>query len=254
LWPGGLTGNGLSEGASLRVEVLVILVQRNLFSVITGILSVLILAGCASSCGDVERRSFEMSSLVKNDIDMVAETHQRVVFAALRELAVKLYKRNPREWKKEGNKSLEDAVAALSADPFPNVGGKTSIDCIRLAFDEKFHGDRVKAFVAGLETMVLNSYDGHRSLYIHNMLDAQKLYNSARNIELASWLIRTKHASNNTLFLLSSDEGGKMNVSIERLFGKMINAQDMMAQIMADRSNRTIKNVLQSLVMAFIPI
>jgi len=45
-----------------------------------------------------------------------------------------------------------------------------------------------------------------------------------------------------------------MNVSIERLFGKMINAQDMMAQIMADRSNRTIKNVLQSLITAFIPI
>jgi hypothetical protein len=232
----------------------VILVKRNLFPVITGILSILILAGCASSGGDVKRQSFEMSCLVKNDIDLVTETHQRVVFAALRELAVKLYKRNPREWKKEGNKSLEVAVAALSADPFPSVEGKTSIDCIRLAFDEDFHGDRVKAFVAGLETMVLNSYDGHREFYIYNMLDAQKLYNSARNIELASWLIRTKHDCNNTLFLLSSDERGKMNVSIERLFGKMINAQDMMAQIMADRSNRTIKNVLQALVTAFIPI
>jgi hypothetical protein len=236
------------------VEVAVVSEKRNWFAVITGFLSVLVLSGCAGSCGDVKRQSFEMSSLAKNDIDMVAETHQRVVFAALRELAVKLYKRNPREWKKGGNKSLEDAVAALTADPFPSVGGKTSIDCIRLAFDEEFHGDRVKAFVAGLETMVLNSYDGHRRLYVYNMLDAQKLYNSARNIELASWLIRTKYDSNNTLFLLSSDEGGKMNLSVERLFGKMINAQDMMALIMADRSNRTIKNVLQSLVTAFIPI
>lgn len=229
-------------------------VKRNLFSVIAGILSVLILAGCAGSGEDVKRQDFEMSCLVKNDIDLVTEMHQRVVFAALKELAVKLYKRNPREWKKEGNKSLEVAVAALSADPFPSVEGKTSIDCIRLAFDEEFQGDRVKAFVAGLETMVLNSYDGHRTFYIYNMLDAQKLYNSARNIELASWLIRTKHDSSNTLFLLSSDEGGRMNMSIERLFGKMINAQDMMAQIMADRTNRTIKNVLQSLITAFIPI
>jgi hypothetical protein len=244
----------LSEGASLIAEVVVISVKRNLFSVIAGILSILILAGCASSGGDVKRQSFEVSCLVKNDIDLVTETHQRVVFEALRELAVKLYKRNPREWKKEGNKSLEVAVAALSADPFPSVEGKTSIDCIRLAFDEEFQGDRVKAFVAGLETMVLNSYDGHRKVYFYNMLDAQKLYNSARNIELASWLIRTKHDSNNTLFLLSLDEGGKMDVSFERLFGKMINAQDMMAQIMADRSNRTIKNVIQSLVTAFIPI
>jgi hypothetical protein len=59
--------------------------------------------------------------------------------------------------------------------------------------------------------MVLNSYDGHRSFYIYNMLDAQKLYNSARNIELASWLIRTKYDSDNNLFLLSSGEGDELN-------------------------------------------
>jgi hypothetical protein len=228
--------------------------KGTLFSIIAGVLAILALAGCSSSCKDVQRQSFEMSSLVKNDIDLVTETHQRVVFAALRELAVKLYKRNPREWKKVGHLSLESAVAALTGDPFPSVEGKTSIDCIRLAFDEEFQGDRVKAFIAGLETMVLNSYDGHRDFYLYNMLDAQKLYDSARNIELASWLIRTKRDCRNTLFLLSSNEGGTMSLGIERLFGKMINAQDMMAQIMADRSNRTIKNVLQSLVTAFIPI
>jgi hypothetical protein len=214
----------------------------------------MILAGCSGTQQDVKRRSFDICSLVKNDIDLVTETHQRVVFAALKDLAVKLYKRNPREWKKEGHKSLEDAVTALTSDPFPSVDGKISIDCIRLAFDEDFHGDRVKAFVAGLETMVLNSYDGHRSFYIYNMLDAQKLYNSARNIELASWLIRTKYDSNNKLFLLSSGEGDEVNLSFERLFGKAINAQDMMAQIMADRTNRTIKNVIQTLATAFIPI
>lgn len=230
------------------------MVERTLFSVITGFLTVMVLFGCASKDGDVKGRGFEMSCLVKNDIDLVTETHQRVVFAALKELAVKLYKRNPGEWKKDGNKSLEAAVAALCVDPFPSVEGKTSIDCIRLAFDEEFHGDRVKAFIAGLETMVLNSYDGHRKVYFYTMLDAQKLYHSARNIELASWLIRTKHDRNNNFFLQSTDEGGKLDVSFERVFGKMINAQDMMAQIIADRSNRTIKNVLQSLVTAFIPI
>jgi hypothetical protein len=232
----------------------VTLLIRNMFPVIPGLFCIMILAGCSGTQQDVKRRSFDICSLVKNDIDLVTETHQRVVFAALKELAVKLYKRNPREWKKEGHKSLEDAVTALTSDPFPSVDGKISIDCIRLAFDEDFHGDRVKAFVAGLETMVLNSYDGHRSFYIYNMLDAQKLYNSARNIELASWLIRTKYDSNNKLFLLSSGEGDEVNLSFERLFGKAINAQDMMAQIMADRTNRTIKNVIQTLATAFIPI
>lgn len=230
------------------------LLIRNMFPVTPGLFCIMILAGCAGTQQDVKRQSFDICSLVKNDIDLVTETHQRVVFAALKDLAVKLYKRNPREWKKEGRKSLEDAVTALSSDPFPSVNGKISIDCIRLAFDEDFHGDRVKAFVAGLETMVLNSYDGHRSFYIYNMLDAQKLYNSARNIELASWLIRTKYDSDNKLFLLSSGDGDEVNLSFERLFGKAINAQDMMALIMADRTNRTIKNVIQTLVTAFIPI
>jgi hypothetical protein len=86
------------------------------------------------------------------------------------------------------------------------------------------------------------------------MLEAQKLYDSARNIELASWLIRKKYKSNGKLFLLSSVGTPEINLSFERLFGKMINAQDMMAQIIADRSHRQIKNIIQSVATAFIPI
>jgi len=102
--------------------------------------------------------------------------------------------------------------------------------------------------------MVLASYDDHRSFYLYNMLEAQKLYDSARNIELASWLVRTKYNSEGKLFLLSSGGSEKINLSFERLFGKMINAQDMIAQIMADRNHRQIKNVIQAVATAFIPI
>jgi len=38
------------------------------------------------------------------------------------------------------------------------------------------------------------------------------------------------------------------------LFGKIINAQDMIAQIMANRQHRVLKSALQSMVTAFIPI
>ena len=216
-------------------------------------LIVTINTGCSSD-GDVQGRGFELSSVVKNDVDLISETHQTVVFDAIEELAVKLYKRNPKEWKKEGHESIEAAVDAMTGDPFPEVEGKTSVDCIRLAFDEEFQGDRVKAFIVGLETMVLVSYDDHRSFYLHNMLEAQKLYDSARNIELASWLVRTKYNSNDELFLLSTGGSDEVNLSFERLFGKMINAQDMIAQIMADRTHRQIKNVIQAIATAFIPI
>lgn len=210
--------------------------------------------GCAGGKQSVKGRAFEFSSVIKSDIDLVTETHQRMVFAALKELAVKLYKRNPREWKKEGHASIEKSVAPITTYPFPKVNNKTSINAIRLAFDQKYEGDRVKAFIVGLESMVLDSYDGHRSVYFYNALEAQKLYDSARNIELASWLLRTKYDSNNQLFLLSTGEKDELNLSFERLFGKIINAQDMMAQIMADRTHRQIKGAIQSVARVFIPI
>jgi len=227
-------------------------VSKNLLLLICCVM-VLLNVACSSK-GDVKARGFELSSVVKNDIDLVSETHQQVVFDALKELSIKLYKRNPHEWQKGGYESLEMAVAAITADPFADVQGKKSIDCIRMTFDENYQGDRVKAFVLGIETMILASYDGHRSFYLHNMLEAQKLYDSARNIELASWLLRTKYNQKGDLFLLSTGGTEEVNLSFERLFGKMINAQDMIAQIMADRSHRQIKNVIQAIATAFIPI
>lgn len=230
--------------------------RKNLKKILLAVIAcsiVILNTGCSSS-GDVRGRSFEIGSVVKNDIDLVSETHQLVVFDALKELAVKLYKRNPQEWKKGGYESLELAVEAMTGDPFPDVDGKTGVESIRLTFNEEYQGDRVKAFVVGLEAMVLASYDGHRSFYLYNMLEAQKLYDSARNIELASWLIRTKYNSEGKLFLLSTAGTEEINLSFERLFGKMINAQDMIAQIMADRTHRQIKNVIQHIATAFIPI
>ncbi len=215
---------------------------------------VVLLSGGCSSTGDVKGREFEMSSIIKNDIDLVSEMHQRIVFSALKELAIKLYKRNPHEWRKGGYNSLEEAVEIITANPFPKIEGKNGIELIRMTFDENYQGDRVKALVVGIETMVLTSYDNHRSFYLHNMLEAQKLYNSARNIELASWMLRTKYSTKGKLFLLSTAGSGEINLSFERLFGKMINAQDMIAQIMADRTHRQIKNVIQAIATAFIPI
>jgi hypothetical protein len=45
----------------------------------------------------------KFSSFLKTDIDTVAEIHQQGGFSHLRTLMEKLYRRNPREWKKGGN-------------------------------------------------------------------------------------------------------------------------------------------------------
>ena len=104
--------------------------KRSLIAVIAFLLAILN-TGCSSS-GDVQGRSFEIGSVVRNDIDLVSETHQMVVFDALKELAIKLYKRNPQEWKKDGHESLEMAVESMTGDPFPGVVGKVNIECIRV--------------------------------------------------------------------------------------------------------------------------
>ena len=45
------------------------------------------------------------------------------------------------------------------------------------------------------------------------------------------------------------------NLSCEREFGKMIGYQDVMAQVAAQRTNRTIRRVVQTLATAvFLPI
>src|SRR5574340_430867 len=89
------------------------------------------LTACASS-GSVPHRGvnggLSPASLVKTDIDRVAEAHQQEVFAGLKLLAEKLYRRNPREWRKSGQISLDAAVARIFDGrhdwDFPELGGR----------------------------------------------------------------------------------------------------------------------------------
>ena len=59
--------------------------------------------------------SMHPKQIVKSDIDRVLEAHHREIFASLERLADKLYKRNPREWRRAGLDSREAAMARLFA-------------------------------------------------------------------------------------------------------------------------------------------
>lgn len=217
-----------------------------------------LLAACANSPQtpdpSVDGEPFSMQSLAKTDIDLVGETHQKMLFSDLRVLAEKLYKRNPKEWKKSAHHSLDEALNALFTEPYPEPEGKHGTDCIRLAFEENYQGDRVAAFIAGLATMVMDSYGNKHDYYILDLLDAQMLYNSARNIEVAAWMLRSKLDAKGQPFLQSSTQGNEVNLSFERIFGRLIANQETIAQITADRTHRVIKTTLQTVIMAFIPL
>ncbi|MFT5446459.1 MAG: hypothetical protein ACI9DC_001626 [Gammaproteobacteria bacterium] len=208
----------------------------------------------------ITAKPLRLEDFAKSDIDQVAEIHITLIREHLATLMRKLYKRNPRQWRGANKPSAEFVVQrvfrAARVPDFVELGGRRSVDAIRLAFDDSFSGDRVLALISGLTAMVHKAYGEKREFYVLDTLDQQKLYNSARNIELAAWLLRTRTDNKGQLLVLShSVEEEEINLSFERLFGKIISLQDTLAQIVVGRSNRTIRTVVQRMVGAvFLPI
>ncbi|MCF8178425.1 MAG: hypothetical protein K9J74_07950 [Sulfuritalea sp.] len=195
-------------------------------------------------------------------MDRVADIHRREVFAGIRRLAEKLYRRNPHEWKKGGHASVEKALDRL-LDPrtgwrLAATGGKHGTDAILLALDKDFQGDRVAVYIAGMGDMLNAAFDEKTEFYLLDDLDPQKLYNSARNLEIAAWKLANARDVSGTLLLLSNETekpGQAANLSFEREFGKMIGNLDILASLLADKGHRTIARAAQSLATAlFLPV
>ena len=224
----------------------------------------LLLAGCSSNNVQVEdgpdTQDVNFDSLVKTDVGVVLEIHVREVRSLMRELMVKLYKRNPRELKKSRFPTAEENIDRLFEQRhgwnFPELGGKRDIEAIKLTFDEDFRGDRVFALVSGLTSMLMASYKYKQEFYVLDSVDAQHLYNSARNIEIAVWRLAQERDNNSELFLYSNSLPGEVtSLSYERIFGKLISLQDTMAIIIAGKTNRTLIKVVQRMVTAvFLPV
>ncbi len=205
-----------------------------------------------STYDGVNSKPFSLSSIAKSDIDMVEEIHLESTLSHLKELADKLYKRNPAELRKGRYSSRGIAIKHIFDGNALNRPSSTSIKNIKRAFDEDYQGDRIALYISGLRGMTLSAYGNKREFFIFDDLDAQKLYNCARNFEVAAWLLRSRIESKGTPYLLNNEIGTVHNLSFERLFGKMIAEQDLIAQIIANKTNRRIKNVIQTMV--FLPI
>jgi len=203
---------------------------------------------------------FKLSSLAKTEVDQIADLHLQASLEHLRLLTEKLYRRNPHEWKKTGQPSLQAAVARIFdgdfKQSFAELDQKRGIDALYLAFQEDFQGDRVLALSWGLATMSLAAYNDTTDFYAWDDLDPQKLYNAARNYEIAIWKLSTNRDSQGQVYLLTNEINGEVrNLSFEREFGKLLAEHDMMAKIVAGRTNRTIVRMVQNLAAAiFIPL
>jgi hypothetical protein len=226
------------------------------------LICILAVSACANRGTSPSRPEpgFNPASLAKTDIDRVAEAHQRAIFVTLEELAEKLYRRNPRELKKSGQPSVEAGVARIFKTQhgwrLQELNGAHGTAAVQLAFREDYAGDRVLALVGGLGGMIQLAFNDKTEFYLLDSIEAQALYNAARNIEIAVWKLSTNRNSLGELYLLSNEGGGAIaNLSFERQFGKMIATLDVLSHIMADKSHRTVVKVVQNLATAvFLPI
>ena len=226
-------------------------------------LSLLALAGCARESTLPAAKAgpaFHPGQFAKTDIDRVAEAQQREIFIHLRVLTEKLYRRNPRELRKSGLTTAAEGVSQLFDGrhewKFAELRGARDIQAIQLAFREDYQGDRVLAFVAGVASMIQTAFNDKIEFYIVDDLDPQRLYNAARNVEIAVWKLSTSRMAQGQHFLLSNELAGPTpNISYEREFGKIIGSLDVLSKIIADKNNRTVVKVVQNIATAvFLPI
>ncbi len=214
---------------------------------------VFLLNGCTSST------DFQIEDLAKTDINQVSEIHMDQVTTLLKTLTRKLYKMNSQELGKTSGATIDSQIARIfqcpPVQPLNSLGDKESVDAILLGFEPEFKGDRIFAMMYGLYTMVHTSYSKNCDLFMLDFLDGQSIYNSARNIEIFVWRLKTRYKSDGKLFLITNTCNGPVeNLSFERIFGKLISLQDTMALIVSTRKGRMIKEVLHMAGMAFLPI
>ncbi len=224
-------------------------------------LLVLSLAGCATKMGKDGRTQTTVDAkyLVKSDVDRIADADRAEVVAGLLLIADKLYKRNPKEWKKGGAVSREAAVERLrqrNSRSWPEFGGLRERQAAALAFSNTYEGDRVAALIYGLLTMVDAAFEHKEEFYILDSLNETKLYNCARNMEIAVWKLSTSRDAAGEQFLLSNElDPANRNISFEREFGRITGLLDFIAKVVADRNGRTISRAAQSITtMIFLPV
>ncbi len=220
-----------------------------------------VVTGCATKSGPDGRAEthFDPKYLAKTDIDRVVDTSRTQVMEGLLRIADKLYRRNPREWQKVGlvdrNAALERLRHFRSEPPAELAGRREGVAALE-AFSPVYEGDRVAALMYGLLTMADAAYEHKDEFFLLDSLDEQKLYNCARNLEIAIWKLAAALDQQGMPLLLSNEMDDTVrNLSFEREFGRLIGVLDFLSKVVADKNGRTVTRVSHSVATTlFLPV
>jgi len=210
----------------------------------------LLLSGCGG---------YEIKNLAKSDIDLVTDEFINKTRGDVRELVIKLYKRNPNQLQKIPGMTVEGRLAQLKVHryelEFPELDGKQDIAAMNLAFDPQFTGDRVFALVVGLGSMLRKAYSYQPEMFLPDQLDPEVLLASAHNVEVLLWKLKNTRKPNGEHYIITYEYQGVIdNLSFERLFGEIIVLQEMMARIAGDSGNRAVTGAVHAMSTVFIPL
>ncbi len=206
----------------------------------------LIISGCSIN----PDQKFDVKSIAKSELDMVIDVHLKQTNQYALDLMKKLYKRNPKQLlKAPPGTTIEKRIEQLFSFPrrvqFNELGKHYANSALLNAFDHQFKGDRVFSFMAGVSGILHSSYNFQSEFFMFDSISEQRIYNSARNLEIADWMLNSKVDTQNTLYIVSNSYSPQVvNLSFARLFGKLITGQDILADIIANRNNRNINKVL----------
>ena len=211
----------------------------------------------------VPEAKLSKGQLVQSDPNRMANLEIRDNLDALYVLMDKLYKRNPAEWKKGGATSREQAqtqVRNAIERHAPLLGlDVRDTKAMELALDPGFKGDRVGTLIYGIGDMLVTAHGGKHVLYLIDGLDAQRIYNAARNVEIAMWLLaQRKDRAGHPLLLSNALSGHDQNLSFERLFGTIIGRTDLVATFTSEKYRRAMIDYGQSFFggqfLQFLPV
>lgn len=223
--------------------------------------------GCSSPPavrGNARGEPASAGEAVQSDTNRMATLAMRDNLASLMLLADKLYRRNPAEWRRNGQASREAALDHLAAairmgQPPASLLGRRDIAAMALALQPDFAGDRVNAFVYATADMLITAHGGKTSFNLLDSLEPQLLHNAARNIEAAAWLLATRrNQAGQPLLLADEINAQERNLSFEREFGKIIGRLDLLAAYLTEKLRRAAIGYVQSLLggqfFQFLPV
>jgi len=225
------------------------------------------MAGCASNAstkrGEVQGETYTMGEWLQSDGNRVTQIAMHANEASLMLLADKLYRRNPREWRKTAA-TREAALAQVKASvfeskPWPPLNGQRDVAALSLALAPDFEGDRVAAFIIACADTIVTAHGGKHDFYYLDGVDPQHIYNAARDMEIALWLLASRRDARGQPLLLANEIGAQeRNLSFEREFGKIIARLDFLAVYASERYRRAgidyVHGLLMAPVLAFLPV